>query len=121
MLVETIFLSAWASSQQVLVLTKKLLVKERIGNLEPFELNKLPNKLPNSNSTFGFEVKPCKQEDISSSENSKCIDQAGYSMLMELASSSVPFAINNSDQSQIAVVDDAYELHATEQDLWLWT
>ncbi|URE19179.1 nuclear protein [Musa troglodytarum] len=132
---------------QVLSLTNKLLLKEK-GCMEPFELNRYPNKLRNSNSDLDTGVKkvhgqtmPCKQEDISSanstmldSESAHCIDEGRYSMLMELTSPSNAFEHVRCDQSQIGEVDEdkacsflsprdtscGSEFHVTEQDLWLW-
>ncbi|CAL9126013.1 unnamed protein product [Musa acuminata var. zebrina] len=129
---------------EVLSLTNKLLLKEK-GCMEPFELNRHPNKLRNSNSNLDTGVKkvhgqtmPCKQEDINSanstmldSESARCIDEGSYSMLMELTSPSNAFEHVRSDQSQIGEVkacsfsslqDNSCgsEFHVTEQDLWLW-
>ncbi|XP_065015002.1 homeobox-leucine zipper protein HAT5-like [Musa acuminata AAA Group] len=129
---------------EVLSLKNKLLMKEK-GCMEPFELNRYPNKLRNSNSNLDTGMKkvhgqtmPCKQEDINSanstmldSESAHCIDEGSYSMLMELTSPSNPFVHVRSDQSQIGEVkacsfsslqDNSCgsEFHVTEQDLWLW-
>ncbi|CAL9104941.1 unnamed protein product [Musa textilis] len=132
---------------EVLSLTNKLLLKEK-GCMEPFELNRYPNKLRNSNSDLDTGVKkvhgqtmPCKQEDISSanstmldSESAHCIDEGRYSMLMELTSPSNALEHVRCDRSQIGEVDEdkacsflsprdtscGSEFHVTEQDLWLW-
>lgn len=107
---------------EVLSLTKKLLQKERNGCLESSEFNRYHDKLPNPESPSSFNAKKahgqtigCKQEDIISSANSTildsgspaCIDEGGYSMLLELTSSSNAFELGNSDRSQIGEVDDA--------------
>ncbi|XP_042396776.1 homeobox-leucine zipper protein HAT5-like [Zingiber officinale] len=113
---------------EVLSLTRKLLQKERNGCLESSEFNdRCRDKLPNPESPSSFndlrQTVARKQEDISSANSTildcgspACIDEGGYSMLMELTSSSNAFELDNSDRSQIGEADDAsdYDFLALE-------
>lgn len=80
------------SCGQVLLLTEKLLLKERNGGSDPFELIKRPE----TESTI-----------LDSGSLPYADDEDGYYMPMELTGSANALKLSNFDRSQIGEVDDA--------------
>ncbi|KAG6530072.1 homeobox-leucine zipper protein HOX5-like [Zingiber officinale] len=98
---------------KVLFLTEKLLLKERNGGSEPFELIKHPE------SSLNAGIKPSNSTILDFRSPPPYADEDGCCMLMELAGSANALKLSNFDGSQIGELDDAndYSFLGLDEDI----